>query len=142
MKRELEEGMKGELARLGDDHKTELNLIKDIPVSRLDDRLALLKNIDRFNRTLDSSGSMDHRMIDKAGLCGVSHAPCSTLVALEEAERGVPVYDFTRVETQTGMSLVDVTDAGLDLLVGDVDLVRRTSVRPVPISQDRVISPR
>jgi uncharacterized protein (DUF1501 family) len=58
-KRELEEGMKGELARLGDDHKTELNLIKDIPLSRLDDRLALLKNLDQFNRTLDSSGSMD-----------------------------------------------------------------------------------
>ncbi|MFK8115267.1 MAG: DUF1501 domain-containing protein [Rubripirellula sp.] len=57
-KRELEEGMKGELARLGSDHKTELKLIKELPVSRIDDRLALLKNIDQFNRTLDSSGSM------------------------------------------------------------------------------------
>lgn len=62
-KRELEQGMKGELARLGNDHKTELNLIDDIPVSRLDDRLSLLKNIDQFNRTLDQSGemaAMDH----------------------------------------------------------------------------------
>ena len=58
-KRELEEGMKGELARLGDDHKTELNLISDLPVSRLDDRLQLLRNIDRFNRDLDQSGGMD-----------------------------------------------------------------------------------
>jgi uncharacterized protein (DUF1501 family) len=57
-KRELEEGMKGELARLGDDHKTELKLIEDLPVSRVDDRLALLENIDRFNRNLDQSGSM------------------------------------------------------------------------------------
>ena len=57
-KRELEEGMKGELARLGDDHKTELTLIKDLPVSRLDDRLELLENLDQFNRTLDQSGSM------------------------------------------------------------------------------------
>lgn len=57
-KRELEEGMKGELARLGNGHKTELSLIEEIPLSRLDDRLGLLKDIDRFNRTLDSSGSM------------------------------------------------------------------------------------
>jgi hypothetical protein len=57
-KRELEQGMKGELARLGSDHKTELSLIEEMPVSRLDDRLALLSNIDGFNRTLDASGSM------------------------------------------------------------------------------------
>ncbi len=57
-KRELEEGMKGELARLGNDHKTELKLIRNLPVSRLDDRLALLKNLDQFKRTLDTSGSM------------------------------------------------------------------------------------
>lgn len=58
-KRELEEGMKGELARRGDGHKTELNMIPDIPVSRLDDRLALLGSIDNFQRQLDPSGSMD-----------------------------------------------------------------------------------
>ena len=58
-KRELEAGMKGELARLGDGHKTELSLIGEIPLRRLDDRLALLQNIDRFNRTLDRSGSME-----------------------------------------------------------------------------------
>ena len=58
-KRDLEAGMKNELARLGDDHKTELRLIKDIPVARLDDRLNLLKNLDGFKRTLDPSGSMD-----------------------------------------------------------------------------------
>ena len=57
-KRELEEGMKGELARLGNNHKTELNLIEDIPVTRLDDRLELLGKIDQFNRRLDQSGSM------------------------------------------------------------------------------------
>ena len=42
---------------------------------------------------------------------------------------------------QTGISLVDVIHAGLDLLVGDADLVRRASVGPVPISQDGVVSP-
>ncbi len=56
--RELESGMKGELKRLGHDHKTELNLIHDIPVSRLEDRLTLLNNVDRFRRELDPSGSM------------------------------------------------------------------------------------
>ena len=50
--------MKGELARLGGDHKTELKLIDEIPVSRLDDRLALLDQVDRFNRRLDQSGAM------------------------------------------------------------------------------------
>ena len=39
--RELEEGMKGELARLGDGHKTELKLIRELPVDRIDDRLEL-----------------------------------------------------------------------------------------------------
>ncbi len=57
-KRELEKGMQGELARLGEDHKTELKLIHEIPVSRLDDRLELLKRLDQFNRELDISGSM------------------------------------------------------------------------------------
>ncbi|MEZ6138511.1 MAG: DUF1501 domain-containing protein [Pirellulaceae bacterium] len=56
--RELEEGMKGELARLGGNHKTTLKMISDIPVVRLDDRLALLKNIDQFSRIVDNSGSM------------------------------------------------------------------------------------
>ncbi|WP_182864945.1 DUF1501 domain-containing protein [Stieleria mannarensis] len=57
--RELEEGMKGELARLGDGHKTELKLIQSLPVDRIDDRLALLKRLDQFNRSLDDSGEMD-----------------------------------------------------------------------------------
>ena len=57
-KRELETGMKGELARLGSDHKTELSLIEDLSVERLDDRLGLLNQIDRFRRELDDSGEM------------------------------------------------------------------------------------
>jgi hypothetical protein len=84
---------------------------------------------------------MDHDVIDDSCPSGVSHAPCSPFVALEEAERGISLYDFPRVETQAGISLVDVIDADLDLLVGDADLVRRAGVGPVPISQDRVVSP-
>ena len=57
--RELEEGMKGELARLGDDHSTELSLIKDLPLDRLDDRLELLRSLDGFKRSLDKTGEME-----------------------------------------------------------------------------------
>ena len=62
-KRELEEAMKGELARLGKGHNTELSLLHELPVSRIDDRLALLESLDQFNRGLDHSGemaAMDH----------------------------------------------------------------------------------
>ncbi|MEM7474715.1 MAG: DUF1501 domain-containing protein [Planctomycetota bacterium] len=58
-KRELEPGMKGELARLGKNHKTPLRMIDDIPVSRLDNRLELLAGLDGFRTNLDASGSMD-----------------------------------------------------------------------------------
>lgn len=57
--RELEEGMKGELARLGKNHKTSLRMIDEISVSRLDNRLELLGGLDRFKKQLDSSGAMD-----------------------------------------------------------------------------------
>jgi uncharacterized protein (DUF1501 family) len=57
-KRELEQGMKGELARLGSHHKIELELIDELPVERLDDRLTLLRSLDQFNRSLDASGAM------------------------------------------------------------------------------------
>ena len=43
---------------MGNDHKTELSLIHDLSVTRLDDRLKLLKCVDRFKRDLDTSGSM------------------------------------------------------------------------------------
>lgn len=58
-KRELEEGMKGELARLGGEHKTGMRRLQEMSVSRLDDRLALLANLDQFNRSLDHSGCME-----------------------------------------------------------------------------------
>ena len=58
-KRELEEGMKGELKRLGNNHKTELELIDEIPINRLDDRLSLLKKLDGFRRVVDDSGELN-----------------------------------------------------------------------------------
>ena len=56
--RELEPGMKGELQRLGVGHKTELRLNPNLPSDRISERLRLLQNIDRFERSVDPSGSM------------------------------------------------------------------------------------
>ncbi len=56
--RELEPGMKGELQRLGAGHKTELRLNSNLPSERVNQRLGLLQSLDRFDRSLDPSGSM------------------------------------------------------------------------------------
>ena len=56
--RELESGMKSELARLGGYHTISLELNAEIPVSRVDHRLQLLAGLDRIRRDVDSSGMM------------------------------------------------------------------------------------
>ena len=57
--RRLEDGMKIELARLGAAGQAQsLTLLDGLTVDRLDDRIGLLKGIDRFRRDVDSSGSM------------------------------------------------------------------------------------
>lgn len=57
--RELEAGMKNELARLGTEHSTPLTLNADLPVVRLDDRRQLLAGLDRIRREIDATGMMD-----------------------------------------------------------------------------------
>ena len=57
-KRELEEGMKGELARLRVGHTTSLRMSDGLTVGRLDDRLGLLKGLDGTRRTIDAAGMM------------------------------------------------------------------------------------
>jgi len=57
-KRELEEGMKGELARLRNGHTTSLRMSKGLTVGRLDDRLSLLQGLDRTRRAIDAAGMM------------------------------------------------------------------------------------
>jgi hypothetical protein len=56
--RELEEGMKGELARLGGDHKTSLTLNQNLSVERLRTRTSLLGGLDSIRREMDASGMM------------------------------------------------------------------------------------
>ncbi|MEZ6057632.1 MAG: DUF1501 domain-containing protein [Planctomycetaceae bacterium] len=56
--RELEAGMKGELARLGSDHQLSLELDERLTLTRLDDRRNLLAGLDRIRRGVDHSGMM------------------------------------------------------------------------------------
>ena len=56
--RPLEQAMKGELAALGQDHTTELTLHASIDAKRLQDRDALLGQLDRVRREID-----DHDMM-------------------------------------------------------------------------------
>ena len=56
--RQLEPGMKNELARLGSGHATSLALNEQLSVPRLTDRTQLLTGLDRIRRSVDSSGMM------------------------------------------------------------------------------------
>ena len=57
--RELETGMKGELARLGNNHTTSLTLNPDLPLGRIRSRRQLLAGLDRIKRDVDASGMME-----------------------------------------------------------------------------------
>ena len=56
--RELEPGMKNELARLGANHSVSLKLDGTISLDRLTDRTRLLAQFDMFRREVDSAGMM------------------------------------------------------------------------------------
>ncbi|MEZ5944198.1 MAG: DUF1501 domain-containing protein [Planctomycetaceae bacterium] len=57
--RELEAGMKGELARLGDEHALSLTLDNQLTIDRLNTRRQLQAKLDRVRHDLDTSGMMD-----------------------------------------------------------------------------------
>lgn len=57
--RELEEAMKGELARLGPQHQLSLTLDAALSVERLEDRRSLLASLDQVRRQVDASGMME-----------------------------------------------------------------------------------
>lgn len=57
--RELEAGMKGELARLGGDHQVSLALNEMLTLPRLKTRTGLLADLDQIKRRVDASGMMD-----------------------------------------------------------------------------------
>ncbi len=55
--RPLEEGMKGELARLGGNHTTSMRLNESLNAERIHDRRAILKAVDAIRRRLESQRS-------------------------------------------------------------------------------------
>jgi hypothetical protein len=57
--RELEPGMKRELAARGSQHAIQLHLVEGLSIARLDDRRALLADFDHLRRDLDSNGGME-----------------------------------------------------------------------------------
>ncbi|MDE0735725.1 MAG: DUF1501 domain-containing protein [Pirellulaceae bacterium] len=57
--RELEAGMKKELAALGNHHTVSLALNKELSAQRIGDRRQLLSTLDRLRRDVDRSGMMD-----------------------------------------------------------------------------------
>src|SRR5262249_21237913 len=57
--RELEEGMKKELAAKGANHTIQLTLVDGLSAERLHDRTHLLADLDSLRRDLDASGSME-----------------------------------------------------------------------------------
>ena len=57
--RELEPGMKGELARRGDSHTQRLSLLAELSADRLTNRTSLLTGLDKLRRRADASGMMD-----------------------------------------------------------------------------------
>ena len=63
--RELETGMKGELARLGGNHATSLKLNESLSADRLNSRTSLLSGLDRIKRRIDASGMMDAMDLNK-----------------------------------------------------------------------------
>jgi uncharacterized protein (DUF1501 family) len=57
--RELEPGMKKELAARGEDHTVRLTLVDGLSAERLRDRAELLAGFDNVRRELDASGTME-----------------------------------------------------------------------------------
>lgn len=57
--RELEPGMKNELAARGENHSMKLTLTDGLSFQRIDDRLQLLAKFDSFRRDLDAHGAME-----------------------------------------------------------------------------------
>ena len=57
--RELEAGMKNELARLGEEHSTSLSLNGSLTLNRLSSRTELLRGLDSIQRSVDGSGMME-----------------------------------------------------------------------------------
>lgn len=86
--RELEPGMKGELARRGEEHQTKLTLHAALTPSRLTTRRQLLVDLDGFRRDVDGSGMMD--AMDRFGDQAVSILTSGRLAEALDPQREDP----------------------------------------------------
>ncbi len=92
--RELESGMKGELARLGGDHRTSLTLHPELSVDRLGDRRSLLTALDGYRREVDATGMMSamDRFTEQAASILTSGELASALDFTQEDPRTLERY--------------------------------------------------
>lgn len=104
--RPLEEGMKKELAKRGDDHTVSLRLDAALNAARLDDRASLLGGLDTLRRAADRSGMMDamdrfHRQAAGILLSGkfAEAMDLSRVPAKELSRYTAPTSSLTRFTT-------------------------------------------
>ncbi len=83
--RELEPGMKNELAARGPKQSMTLTLSDGLTVERLDDRMRLLASFDHFRRELDTSGSME--AMDRFGQQAIQILTSGRLAAALDLDR-------------------------------------------------------
>jgi hypothetical protein len=86
--RELEPGMKNELAARGANHTIQLSLTEGLTFERLDDRMNLLAGFDDARREHDANGSMS--AIDKFNQQAVSILTSGKLAAALDLDRESP----------------------------------------------------
>jgi uncharacterized protein (DUF1501 family) len=95
--RELEPGMKKELAAQGADHSIRLTLVDGLSVERLHDRVRLLGGFDDYRRRLDASGSMEamDRFTQQAVNILTSGRFAAAMDLSREPRRGLERYTLT-----------------------------------------------
>jgi hypothetical protein len=96
--RELEPGMKKELAARGANHSIQLTLVEGLSVERLNDRNALLAGFDSLRRELDASGNMDamDRFTQQATNILTSGRFAAALDLGQESPRSLERYTLNR----------------------------------------------
>lgn len=101
--RELEPGMKNELAARGPNHTLALTLTEGLSLTRMDDRLKLLSQFDTFRRDLDSHGAME--AMDKFSQQAVTLLASGRLAnALDLAQEPPSIQHlYTPVDTSAGV---------------------------------------
>ena len=100
--RELEPGMKGELARLGGEHQISLTLHTALTTNRVASRRELLAHLDGLRRDIDGSGMM--AAMDRFGEQAVSILTSGRLADALDPERAHPQelerYRFRTTESE------------------------------------------